>query len=326
MTDLWNTLLVHPLISLLVLAYDVIPDFGWAIVAVTIGIRLLLYPLFVAQIRSQRAMQEIAPAMNALKQKYGKDRQRMTEEQMKLYRERGYNPAMGCLPLIVQMPILFAMYAAFIQVGGGPGQPEPLKGADYARFLPPFIPNPVGPDQTFDLTAHWLPWLTGGLGKPDPGLFIEYFKVLPILAGVTQLVSSIMAMPASQAKSDDPQQRMMQSMTYYFPIITVVFAWGFPAGLAVYWVATTLFQIVQQYVVTGWGRLPRFVPVLAAIPTPAAAALRRAQALTMTEAEADMRASGARPTGPGAQYVEGAPAHEAVRTGGRRDRKRRRRR
>ena len=323
MTEIWNTLLVHPLISVFVLAYNVIPDFGWAIVAVTIGIRLLLYPLFVAQIRSQRVMQEIAPAMNTLKQKHGKDRQRLSEEQMKLYRERGYNPAMGCLPLLVQMPILFAMYAAFIQVGGGLGQ-EALKGSDYARFLPPFIANPVGPAETLDLTAHWLPWLTGGLGKPDPGLFIEYFKVLPILAGVTQLVSSIMAMPAAQQKSDDPQQRMMQSMTYYFPIITVVFAWGFPAGLAVYWVATTLFQIVQQYVVTGWGRLPRFVPALAAIPTPATAALRSAQVATLKEAEADMQASAARPTGPGAQRVS-VPGDHPVRERGRRGRKRRRR-
>jgi len=318
MTELWNTLLVHPLISLLVLAYNVIPDFGWAIVAVTIGIRLLLYPLFVTQIRSQRAMQEIAPAMNTLKGKYGKDRQRLTEEQMKLYRERGYNPALGCLPLVVQMPILFAMYAAFLQA------PD-LTGAALDGILSrlpgataPLIPNPLAPDQRLDLSANWLPWMTGGLGKPDP------WFVLPILAGVAQLVSSVMAMPAVQQKSDDPQQRMMQSMTYYFPIITVVIAWGLPSGLAVYWVATTLFQIVQQYVVTGWGHLPRFVPALAAIPTPAAAALRRAQVATMKEAEADMQASGARLTGPGAQRVS-VPGDHAVRERGRRGRKRRRR-
>ncbi|MEK7285469.1 MAG: YidC/Oxa1 family membrane protein insertase [Chloroflexota bacterium] len=292
MTDLWNFLLVHPLLSLLIAAYDLIPDFGLAIVLLTVGIRLVLYPLFVAQIRSQRAMQEVAPALNELKQKYGKDRQRMGEEQMKLYRERGVNPAMGCLPLLIQMPILFAMYAAFLQVGGGLGQ-EPLKGSDYARFLPPFIPNPVGPDETLDLTAHWLPWLTGGLGQADPGLFIEYFKVLPILAGLTQLIASIMAMPADQPKSQDPQAKMMQSMAYYFPIITVVFAWSFPSGLAVYWVTTTVFQIVQQYVVTGWGQLARWLPFLKKIPTPADRGMRRAQRAAIEEAHADMKAAGA---------------------------------
>jgi len=109
----WNFLLVHPLISVLVAAYDLVADFGFAIVAVTIAIRLALYPLFKIQIRNQRAMQELAPAIAELKTKYGSDRQRMSQAQMKMYAERGYNPAMGCLPLLWQMPLLLAMYSAF---------------------------------------------------------------------------------------------------------------------------------------------------------------------------------------------------------------------
>ena len=81
-------------------------------------------------------MQEIGPAMNEIRAKYGKDRQKVTEEQMKLYKERGYNPASGCLPLIVQMPILFAMYAAFLQA------PD-LTGDSLRGILWPFVPNPV---------------------------------------------------------------------------------------------------------------------------------------------------------------------------------------
>jgi YidC/Oxa1 family membrane protein insertase len=282
----WNTLLVNPLISLLVLAYGLFRDFGFAIVAVTVGIRLLLYPLFVAQIRSQRVMQEIGPAMNEIRAKYGKDRQKVTEEQMKLYRERGYNPASGCLPLIVQMPILFAMYAAFIQT------PD-LTGSSLEGILWPFVPNPVGPAEKLDLTAHWLPWIANGLGQPDP------FFVLPILAGATQLVSSVMAMPYGQKRSDDPQARMMQSMAYYFPLITVVIAWGLPSGLSLYWVATTLFQIAQQYVVTGWGQLAKWVPFLRAIPTPADRTLASLQQAAVVEANADMKATGARATNGG---------------------------
>src|SRR5258708_17050544 len=114
----WNFVLVHPLISLLVGAYDLTRDFGLAIVLVTVAIRLALYPLFVTQIRNQRAMQELAPAMNELKAKYGSDRQRLGQEQMKLYKERGYNPPMGCLPILLQMPLLLAMYAAFTQSPG----------------------------------------------------------------------------------------------------------------------------------------------------------------------------------------------------------------
>lgn len=283
MTEIWNTFLVHPLLSLLVFAYGFFNDFGFAIVAVTVAIRLLLYPLFVAQIRSQRVMQELGPAMNEIRAKYGKDRQKVTEEQMKLYKERGYNPASGCLPLLVQMPILFAMYAAFIEAPN-------LTGNLIDERLWPFIPNPLDAEQKLDLTAHWLPWISGGLGAPDP-LF-----VLPILAGVTQLISSVMAMPFGQKPSTDPQAKMMQSMAYYFPVITIVIAWGLPSGLSLYWVATTVFQILQQYVVTGWGQLAKWVPALRSVPTPADRTLRARQDAAITEANADMRASGARPS------------------------------
>ncbi len=292
--DPWNFLLVHPLLSLLVWAYDLLfRDFGLAIVAVTLAIRLALYPLYVTQIRSQRAMQEVAPALNELKAKHGKDRQRMAEEQMKLYRERGVNPAMGCLPLLLQMPILFAMYAAF--------QQAPLLTGDQLRAaLWPFVPIPVVGDQTLDLTAHWLPWIQTcpgpnnttlhGLACPDQLLF-GLTGILPIVAGALQLVASLQAMPVNQPKSDDPQAKMMQSMSYYFPLITVYFASTFPSGLAVYWVTTTLFQIVQQYFVSGWGQLTRWLPFLRTIPTPADRTLARDQRAAIREVEADMSAA-----------------------------------
>ncbi len=307
---IWNTLLVHPLLSLLVLAFGFFHDFGIAVVLVTVAIRLLLYPLYVTQIRSQRAMQELAPALNDIKAKYGKDRQKITEEQMKLYKEHGYNPATGCLPLLLQMPILFAMYAAFIQAPG-------LTGDELRRILWPFVAVPALLGDHIDLTAHWLPWIQScaqngieqiGLACPDP------LKVLPILAGASQLFASVMAQPVTQTKTTDPQQKMMQSMMYYFPLITVFIAWSLPAGLAVYWVTTTLFQIVQQYFVTGWGQLPRFIPVLANVPTPADATIRARQLAAITEAESDMRAKGARPSeGPGAQTRKERRARNARR-------------
>jgi len=322
MTEIWNFLLVHPLISLLVFAYGLFRDFGFAIVAVTVGIRLLLYPLFVAQIRSQRVMQEIGPAMNEIRAKYGKDRQKVTEEQMKLYKERGYNPASGCLPLIVQMPILFAMYAAFLQA------PE-LTGDSLRGILWPFVPNPVESGEKLDLAAHWLPWIANGLGQPDP------WFILPILAGATQLISSVMAMPYGQKPSTDPQAKMMQSMAYYFPLITVVIAWGLPSGLSLYWVATTVFQILQQYVVTGWGQLAKWLPFLRAIPTPADKTLATLQQAAVVEANADMRASGAKASnggsaGDGAGRAADGPPTQSRHTGPRDkqrtgDRKKRRR-
>jgi YidC/Oxa1 family membrane protein insertase len=300
----WNFLLVNPLISLLVGAYDVVRDFGFAIVVVTIAIRLALYPLFVIQIRNQRAMQELAPAMAELKAKYGSDKQRLGQEQMKLYQERGYNPAMGCLPILLQMPLLLAMYAAFTQA-------PHLTGDTLKDILIPFVPNPLVGGQTIDLTAHWLPWMTPcppadpgqgcGLGAPDP------WHILPILAGATQLISSVMFQPLAQPKVVDPQQKMMQSMQYYFPLLTIFIAWSLPAGLAIYWVTTTLFGIVQQYFVSGWGQLPRFLPFLKMIPSPADRTLAARQQAALEEERRDMSAKAAiAANGPGAQNTREA--------------------
>ena len=285
----WNTFLVHPLMALALVAYSFVHDFGLAIIAVTVLIRLAVYPLYKTQIRSQRAMQELAPAMSELKRKYGKDRARFAEEQMKLYKEYGVNPAAGCLPLVLQLPILFALYSALLQLGcgfGSGGSTCPGLGHDDAQsvlgFLTNLFQNPVPQGGTLDATAHWLPWITNGLQHPDP-LFI-----LPVLAGATQLIASVMAMPAKQVKSDDPNQRMMQSMAYTFPLMTVVLGAQFPAGLTLYWIATTLFQIVQQYFVSGWGQLPKYLKFLRNIPTPADKHMKQDSALMLKEARSDM--------------------------------------
>lgn len=292
----WNTFLVHPILSLLVGAYDLVHDFGLAVILVTVAIRLLLYPLFVIQIRNQRAMQELAPAMSELKAKYGSDRQQLSQEQMKLYKERGYNPAMGCLPLVLQMPLLFAMYAAFLFFVRQP----PPDGTEIGAAIWPFLPNPIGAGQTLDLSVHWLPWVTGGLSHPDP------LYILPVLAGATQLVSSVMFQPAIPPKNVDQQQKMMQTMQYYFPLITVFIAQSLPSGLALYWVTTTVFGIVQQYFVSGWGRLPRFLPFLRNFPSPADRTLAARQQAALEEERRDMRQQPAGANGPGAQNTREA--------------------
>ena len=103
-----------------------------------------------------------------------------------------------------------------------------------------------------------------------------------------------MAMPAKQVKSDDPNQRMFQSMAYTFPLMTVVLGAQFPSGLTLYWIATTLFQIVQQYFVSGWGQLPKYLKFLKNIPTPADKELKRGTAEILEEAREDMAKMGAR--------------------------------
>jgi YidC/Oxa1 family membrane protein insertase len=331
MTDIWNTFLVHPLMALALVAFSLVHDFGLAIILVTVAIRLAVYPLYRVQIKSQRAMAELGPAMNELKQKYGKDRQRFAEEQMKLYKEYGVNPMAGCLPLVLQLPILFALYSALLQLGcglGGGGSVCPGLSHEDAQnilgFLTSFITNPVPQGGTLDTTAHWLPWLTNGLQHPDP-LFI-----LPVVAGLAQLIASVMAMPAKPVASTDPNQRMFQSMAYTFPLMTVVLGAQFPSGLTLYWIATTLFQIVQQYFVSGWGQLPKYLKFLNNIPTPADKELKRGTQAALKEAREDMAKVGASkgaPSGNGdaPQKTNGSDATASQGQGGRRGRRRGRR-
>ena len=290
----WDAFLVHPLMALALVAFSLVHDFGLAIILVTVAIRLAVYPLYRVQIKSQRAMAELGPAMNELKQKYGKDRQRFAEEQMKLYKEYGVNPMAGCLPLVLQLPILFALYSALLQLGcglGGGGSVCPGLSHDDAQnilgFLTGIFANPVPDGGTLDTTAHWLPWLTNGLQHPDP------IFVLPVVAGLAQLVASVMAMPAKPVASTDPNQRMFQSMAYTFPLMTVVLGAQFPSGLTLYWIATTLFQIVQQYFVSGWGQLPKYLKFLNNIPTPADKELKRGTQAALKEAREDMANVGA---------------------------------
>jgi YidC/Oxa1 family membrane protein insertase len=322
-TEIWNGFLVHPLMAVALVAYSFVHDFGIAIILVTIAIRLAVYPLYKTQIRSQRAMQELAPVMNDLKKKYPKDRQRFAEEQMKLYQERGVNPAAGCLPLVLQLPILFALYSALLQLGCGLGKSGndcPGLSHDEAEqvmgFLTSVFSNPVASGGFLDTTAHWLPWITRGLQHPDP-LFI-----LPVVAGAAQLIASVMAMPAKPVQSDDPNQKMFQSMAYTFPLMTVFLGAQFPSGLTLYWIATTLFQIVQQYFVSGWGQLPKYLPFLRGIPTPADKDMKRETKEALQEERADMakideRAGVTAPSGDG----NGGPNGQGRRRGRRRGRR-----
>jgi YidC/Oxa1 family membrane protein insertase len=300
----WDAFLVHPLMAIALFFYSLTHDFGLAIILLTIAIRLAVYPLYVTQIRSQRAMQELGPAMNELKAKYGKDRQRFAEEQMKLYKEHGVNPAAGCLPLLLQLPILFALYSALVQLGCGLGHSlgasclTSITHDEAAGILLPILPNPIPEGGALDTSAHWIPWLTG-LHERDP------YYILPVLAGAAQLVASVMAMPAKQVQSSDPNQRMFQSMAYTFPLMTVFLGASFPAGLTLYWIATTLFQIVQQYFVSGWGQLPKYLKFLRTVPTPADKGMRRETAEIVREGRADLERAGVRGGGNGEANGDG---------------------
>lgn len=218
-TTLWNTAIVNPLTEGLRYLYFLFGSYGIAIIAFTIITRLVLLPLSLQQIRSSKAMQELQPKLQALQKKYAKDKEALSRETMKLYREHGVNPLSGCLPMLIQLPIWIGLYSALINLSQTP------------EFANPFL------------------WIENLAKAPNMARPLDW--ILPILTVVSQWVVQKMMTPPTQ----DPQQQAMSSMMMFMPIMFGFFAFQVPAGLVLYWVASNLFSIVQQYFTTGWGSL-----------------------------------------------------------------------
>jgi YidC/Oxa1 family membrane protein insertase len=240
----------------LAISYKLLGDIGLAIVVTTIAIRLLLVPVFRSQIVSQRRMQLLQPELRAIQAKYKGNRQKVSEEQMRLYRERGVNPAAGCLPALLQLGLLIPMYSVFN---------EGLKAPEISAMLQilgqPIIDIacqvPGSPDHPcIDPTVRWLfglqanqPEILGGM--LIPGVF--GFSVLAAISAFLQLVQTRMMTPANT--SNDPQIRTQQRIFLILPLISLFYGWFLPSGLFIYWIVTTVFSIVQQYLIAGWGGL-----------------------------------------------------------------------
>ena len=215
MTELWNSLIVTPLQDLLTALYTFFGSYGVAIIVLTIAIKLITFPLTYQQIRSAKSMREVQPLLEEAKRRYGKDKEKLTQETMRIYKENGVNPAMGCLPMVIQMPIWFGLYSALRNLA------ETASG-----FSQGFL---------------WLP----SLALPD------HTYILVGLTIITQfIVQRMMTMP-----STDPQQQTMNKVMMFMPLTFGFVAVNVPSGLALYWVTTNLFTFFQQLFTTGWGDL-----------------------------------------------------------------------
>ena len=233
---LWNELLVAPLAQALMFLALLTGSGGWAIILFTIGIKIVLLPLTWQQIRSQKAMAVLQPQLKAAQKKYGKDRQRLSEETMRIYRENNVNPAAGCLPLVIQMPIWFALYQALVTLGH-PDQTLVAIDPDLNPFRTGFLwlENLGQPD--------YLPFLIGGHEVPNP--------ILPLLTAITQFGIQRMMTPPTV----DPQQQQMNRAMQLMPLMFFFFSLNFASGLVLYWVTSNVVSFVQQYFLTGWGGL-----------------------------------------------------------------------
>ncbi len=234
-------------IQILFQLYQLTGNLGIAIIVLTVLIRFLLVPFSVGALKSQKKMMDLKPELDKLKKKHGKDSAKLQQAQMELYKRYNINPLSGCLPYLVQIVLLIVLYQVlqhFI------GQTE-INGV------------PINPD------FYWL-----NLSKPDP------LHILPILAGVSQLVLSLMIAPGAEIPDIVPNQSkqkavqkenekeedfadmaatMQKQTMFMMPIFTGFIAWRFQSGLALYWVVTTVFSAVQQYFISGPGGLVSYV-------------------------------------------------------------------
>lgn len=217
-----------------------------------------------SQLRSAKKMAELKPHLDALKEKHGKDRQALAKAQMELYKQQGINPAAGCLPALIQIPILIALYQTILAVVGEAGG---LSKINQALYIPSWGLN-SSPDLYFlglnlaDKPASYLTKLFS-----SPSLEAVVVILVPILTALLQFIQSKMMYPKPVKKypSDSPKEKKEKASTedamvavqgqmmYLMPLMIGYFAFSFPIGLALYWNTFTLFGIWQQYLISGLG-------------------------------------------------------------------------
>ncbi|MCI0779583.1 MAG: membrane protein insertase YidC [Chloroflexi bacterium] len=240
---LWNEVITKPMTNGLLLLYVALAsNLGLAIIAFTIVMRALTYPLVVRQLRQTRRMQQLQPRIKDLNEKYKDNPQVRGQEVMKLYKEMGVNP-IGCLgPMVVQMPIFIGLFWTINNVL--PFTPEILAGLSGKLYSwLPFLNTVLPVDRLFlgmDLA----------LAPTRAGSLLGY--VLVAASGASMFVQQKMTqMPSSDARQESTQRMML----FMFPVMFGMFSLFFPLGLVVYWVASTLIGIAMQYFITGWGGL-----------------------------------------------------------------------
>lgn len=230
---LWTILLYQPILNILILFYHFLgKSLGLSIILLTILVRLILYLPTHKSLAAQKKLKDLQPHVDKIKKDHGHDRTEMTKKTLELYKKAGVNPLSSCLPMLIQFPILIAMYQVFFKLSQGDPQ---------THLLYSFIKAPEF------INTHFF-WLN--LSKPDP------YYILPVLAGVFQFWQSKMLMPAISTASGKKQDQMAQmqanlsrQMVYIFPVMTVIIAARFPSALALYWVVTTVFGIIQQWLI-----------------------------------------------------------------------------
>lgn len=222
--------LYQPLFNSLILLYNYVPghDFGIAIILLTVIIRIILFPISVKSVNSQRSLQKLQPQIQEVQKKYKDDKEKQAKEVLNLYKKEKINPFSGLLLALIQLPILIALY----QVFWGGFDPKGLVA------LYGFVSNPGIINTSF---LHLI-----DLSKPN--------LILAVLAGLTQYFQTKMLLPKNNIKiggqkENDFSQLMQKQMVYFFPVFTIIILISLPSALGLYWTISGLFSIIQQYII-----------------------------------------------------------------------------
>jgi YidC/Oxa1 family membrane protein insertase len=233
---MWD-LFISIFINVLLWIYSLIGNFGVAIILFTILIRLVTWPLNAQQMKGAKAMQDLQSDKDwqAIQKKYAKDREKLAQEQMRVYREKGINPFGSCLPTLVQFPIIIALYQSIIRALAS----TPLDLLNLSRSINTDILDAAS---LIPLNSKFL-WMN--LGQPESvAVFGFALPTLAIIVALTTYVQSKLTLPPS-ASPNDQGAAIGQSMAYTMPLMLGWFALTFPSGLAVYFITSNLLGIIQ---------------------------------------------------------------------------------
>jgi YidC/Oxa1 family membrane protein insertase len=237
--NMWNTIIVDPMSNALLLIYQLIgQNFGLAIILFTVLVKLLTHPLTASQLKSSMALQDLQKSekWQKIQAKHKDDREKLAQEQMKLYQEMGINPFGSCLPTLIQFPIIIGLYQAVIAAMAA----TPLQMFDFAERIYDFFPNVPA---LLPLNSHFL-WMD--LSQPErifiPGIDFG-IPFLAILVFVTSFLQTRLMTPMSTGDAQGAATARMMSI--YMPLFIGWLAYSFPAGLAVYFVASNVVGIAQ---------------------------------------------------------------------------------
>lgn len=235
---MWDNFILNPMINVMLLIYEYLGNnFGIAIILFTALIRLLTYPLTASSLRSTQKMQELQSSKQwkDIQKKYKDDKQKLQEEQMKLYQEVGFNPLGGCLPTLIQFPVIIGLYQAIINVMAS----GPLQLLNLSDRLYSFVPSSLIP-----LNSHFL-WMD--LGQPER-LYLPFLPNLgiPVLTILVVISSYLTTKMTATPSADGQGAQMTQMMGIYMPLLMGYLAYTYASGLALYFVVSNLLGIAQN--------------------------------------------------------------------------------